>query len=843
MLDAIRYEVRYALRAIRARPGFAAMVAATFVIGIGANATMFGIIDHLLLRAPPQIRDPDRLVQLHSRRIGNTDVQSTQNYAVYKDYRDNVPDFASVAVATSATVGRKTYFPLGRGPSATRVSGSLVSASYFPMLGVRPALGRFFGPDEDNETNPRQVAVIGWGFWQRHFAGRTTAIGSVLDVGTDRFTVVGVAPQGFNGTTLTDVDLWLPITAASGLRFDKTPGWANNRNAQWLNIFARLKPGVREEQALAQATAAFRAGEAIRIAASKRPAPESPDSQTVVFGSIVPGKSKATFGIGVSSPEVRVAKLLSGVALLVLIIACANIANLLLARALNRRREIAVRLALGVSQRRLVGQLLIEGMMLALLGAAGALVVTQFGSQVLRRWLLGDAAWNANAVDLRVLVFTACAAIVTGVVTSLAPALQASRRELTNALKSGAREGTVYRSRLRDALVVAQAALAIVLMTGAGLFVRSLRNAGDLPLGVDLQHVLVAQIAHASAGLNNEQALRLHLDFVERTRTLPGVSAAAVSIALPFSLSWGADVSVPGRTLPRVRQEPVQYAVTSQYFKVLRIPLLAGRPFTDADGLATERVVIVNENMARLYWPTQSPIGQCLRVGAGADTMPCSAIVGVVGNTRRQDIVEGLVPQLYRPLVQLVPSETNRTVSFFGYTLIVRTVGDPAVMIEPVRRAIQSASPIVPYANVQPMESLLDPKLQAWRLGARAFSVFGGLALVLAVVGLYSVVTFTVLQRLHEFGVRVALGAQRSDIARLTIARGVMPVIIGIVIGSALALAGGRLVASLLFRVSPRDPVVLGAVSAVLLSAAALAALIPAWRATRVNPIAALRAE
>ena len=842
MLDAFLLDLRYAIRGITTRPAFAAMVATTFAVGIGANATMFGIVDRLLLRAPEHIVDPQRVVQIHSKWLSSTGVQSTQNYAVYRDLRDNVSDFESIAVATPSYLGRKTYYPLGRGPTATRVAGSLVSASFFPMLGVRPALGRFFGADEDSETNPQQVAVLGWAFWRRHFGGNAAAIGAPLEIGTSRYIVVGVAPNRFTGTDLTDIDVWLPITAATELRFDKSANWTSNRNAQWLNVYARLRPGANVEHARAQATAAFRAGEAIRIAGMTTRSPrQSPDSETVVFGSVIPGRSIASFTIGAQSPEVRVAKLLTGVAVLVLLIACANIANLLLARALSRRREIAVRLALGVGRHRLIGQLILEGVVLALVGAVGALIVAAVGSRVFRRWLLDDAAWSGSSVDARVLLFTAAAAIVTGILTSLIPALQASQPSLTAALKLGTRDGAVHRSRTRDILLGSQAALAIVLLAGAGLFIRSLQRVADQPLGIDIGHVLVSQVSHASVGLTNAQALRLHLDFAERARSVPGISSAAVSIGLPFDLSWGTRVSVPGRTVPTLRQSPMQYAITPDYFTVLGIPLVAGRAFRDSDGPTSERVAIVNETMARLFWPNQSPLGTCARIGA--DTMPCATIVGIVGNTRRQDIVEGLVPQIYRPLLQIPGIATSSTVSSFGYTFIARTPGDPSRLVEPLRRAIQSTSAIVPYANVRPMEDLLGRHTRSWRLGAQAFSVFGVVALVLAVVGLYSVVTFTVAQRLHEFGVRIALGAQAHDITRLTISRGVAPIALGVAVGVVLALAAGKLVASLLFQVSPHDPAVLSIVSVILLLSAGLASLVPALRATRADPMVALRAE
>jgi predicted permease len=565
------------------------------------------------------------------------------------------------------------------------------------------------------------------------------------------------------------------------------------------------------------------------------------DSQVVDLGSIIPGKSLSSFGVSATSSEVRISKLLAAVALVVLLLTSANVANLLLVRALGRRREIAVRLALGVGRRRLVTQLVTEGVLLALVGAAGALVLTEIGTSAVRVWLLGDIAWSDNPVDLRVLVFTGIVAIVTGIATSLVPALQTSRPQLAPALKAGARDGSVQRSRTRDALLVAQAALAIMLLAGAGLFVRSLRNVGAIDVGLDASHMLVAQISQGSVGLSNAESRQLFNEFMTRANNLPGVTTSAVSVGLPFSLSWGARVIVPGREAPKLQTGPLQYAVTPGYFDVLGIKLVAGRLFTDADRLGGAPVTLINETLAHLYFPASNPVGTCVKIGA--DSLPCTTIVGVVTNTHRQDIIESPVPQLYRPLDQLPASATDGTVSFFGYTMVVRTRGDAALLVEPLRRAMQSVGSRVPYANITPMSDILGRQTRSWSLGARVFSAFGALALVLAAVGLFSVVAFTIGQRMHELGVRSALGAQAIDLMRLTMVRGLTPAAIGIVVGVVLSLASGRFVSALLYQTSPHDPAVLAAASGALFTAAVVASLIPAMRTMNVDPTIALRAE
>ena len=841
MLDTIRNDLAFALRSMRRRIGFTAAVAGTLALGIGANSTMFGILDRLLLRAPPQIVDPDRVVLVHNRSRGDREYQTSQSYGLYKALEAQVSDFAEVAVATPTNITRRIYYPLGRGESASQIAGSLVSAGYFSTLGVRPAIGRFFQADEERENAAQKLAVIGYGYWQRQYAGQRSAIGQTLDIGTDKFTIIGVAPEGFTGTELGEVDVWLPVTAADGLRFDKNTNWATTASSQWLYIVARLKPGATAQRAASQATAVFKSW---NLAATTKPTPRYlayMDSQVVELGSIVPGKSLSSFGVSATSSEVRISKLLAAVAIVVLLITCANVANLLLVRSLSRRREIAVRLALGVGRGRLVMQLLTEGLLMAMLGAVGALVVAEVGTRVIRGWLLSDGAWTGSAIDVRVLLFTGILGLLTGIATSLVPALQASRPELTNALKAGAREGSVQRSRTRSALLVVQAALAIMLLVGSGLFIRSLRNVGALNLGLDVNHLLVAQISQGATGLSNAESRRLFDEFARRARTIPGVTSSGVSLGLPFALTWGVDVTIPGRELPKFKDGPKQYAVTPGYFDALGIRLVAGREFTDADRMGTAPVTMINETMARLYFPGMNPVGACLKIGDDAE--PCTTIVGVVTNTRRQDLVEGPVSQLYRALDQVPSSQTDRTVGFFGYTLVVGTRGNASNLVEPLRRTMQGVGSQVPYARVQTMQAMVGRQSRGWLLGARVFTAFGALALVLAAVGLFSVVAFTIGQRMHEFGVRSALGAQASDLLQLTLVRGLRPAALGIVFGVLLSLASGRFVSALIFQVSPSDPAVLALASGVLFVAAVMASLIPAMRAARVDPTIALRAD
>jgi predicted permease len=842
--DLLHQDVRYAMRGLLARPAFAASVIATIALGMGASATMFGIIDRLLFHGPDLIHDPDSVVLIETRQAGSPYAGLSFSYAAYTDYRDHPGSFAAVAASWT-----RSSVPLGRGRDATRVSGSLVSAGFFSLLGVRPRLGRFFTADEDNEHDPHNVAVISEGFWRRRFGGSAGVLTQTLEIGPDHYRIVGVAPAGFTGIELKNVDVWLPIVAAAGLRFDSSPTWTTNRNNTWLAIVARLAPGTNARLAAEQATAVDRAALRQRIAAEPKVAKYiKPDSESVALVPIVPGRVPAGLGSTIPSDDVKVSKLLGIVSLIVLVIACANVANLLLLRGLNRRREVAVMLALGVSAPRLIRQLVVEALILAAAGGAAALLIAQWTSAGLRTLLLGEDAWTTSAIDGRLLAFTGVMTILTALATSLVPALATTRTDVAIALKAGVREGGARHSPMRTALLVVQASLAIALLAGAGLFVRSIKNVDAVPFGVDVNHVIVADINHKAAGLTNHDAHRLFEQFASNVARVRGVKAAAVTIGLPFGLNWGTDLFVPGHAPPPPNgQSPGQYAVTPGYFAALGIRLLAGREFSPGDREGTAPVIIISDKTASLYFPHENPVGKCAKVGQGAstpaaDTIPCSIVIGVVANTIRQGI-EDVVPQVYRPLAQLPETYTDRTISFFGYELVARTFTDASRYVEPVRRAMQSAGTSVPYANVRPMRDLLGARIRVWELGSRVFSALGLLALVLAAVGLYSVLSFSIAQRRHEIGVRVALGAQSVDIVLLAVVQGLAPIVAGIAFGLALTLVSGKFVESLLFKVSPRDPSVLAGACAVLFGTALLASLVPAFRAVRIDPAAVLRAD
>jgi len=822
-LETLGQDIRYVLRAIRHSPGFSAMVVATLGIAIGANAAMFGIIDRLMLRGPAHVVDPDRVVRLYAtERNGNEEsTESIVGYVTYAHLRANARDVEDLAVyaSTDATVGV--------GAEAQRVHLGRVSWNFFPLLGVRPLVGRFFGADEDHPPLGENVVVIDEGYWRRSFGGDTRVVGRTMVIDRMTYTIVGVAPQGFTGAELERRDGWVPISLPY---WGPGPDWPTTWNASWLQVVARLRPGVTFEQANVDATAAHRR-------AYDGPADHS--MRTASF-SVAPLRFNR---VGKAQTVTRVSRWLVAVATIMLLIACANVTNLFLARAARRRREVAVRLALGIGRARLIRLLMTESVVLGLLGGGAGLVVAVAGGRFVRGVLLPNVAWTDATVDLRVLLVTALAACLTGVVVGLVPALHGTRLDLSAALKSGAREGGAQRNRMRSMLTVTQAALSVMLLIGAGLFLSSLRRVYGLRLGIEPAKVLTVSfdwpsLATLSADAKDLERQRRNVVYEEalgRVRALRGVEHAAVVVGTPFQSSMSISLRVPGRdTLPQLPGGgPYVRAISDDYFATAGTRLLRGRAFTRGDITGAERVAIVNETMAQALWPNGDPIGACLLM----DTMPCARVVGVVEDARRFALREPPAMQYYIPLGE------ERVLGFGGRKMFVRPRGDVASLRESLRAELVRLDPGIGFVTIELLQDSLDPQIRPWRLGATMFGVFGGLALLVAAIGLYSVIAYLVTQRTHELGVRIALGAQGRDIVRLVVRHGVGLSVVGIAIGGLLALNTGRWIEPLLFDTSPRSPAVYLLVTAVLLVVAVAASVVPASRAARVDPLEALKSE
>jgi predicted permease len=809
-------DFRYALRTLARSPGLSLAAVLTLGLGIGANTAMFGVVDRLFFRPPAHVVDPDRVVRLYVTTTmppWGTNTSSIGTYPRYEDLRDRARSFEAVAA-----YGRGS-FSFGLGPQAERVTGRLVTASFFSVLGVRPELGRFFSADEDSVGRAAHVAVLSREFWTRRFGADQAVLGKTLQLGRSVYTVIGVAPQGFAGIDLEVPDLWVPLTAAAPEVMGPA---ALGPRYFWLSgVVARLRPRVNPGQAGAEATAIYRS----------RFVQSGDSTGTVSLGSV-----HEALGPN-ASKDAKLSVWLGVMCAIVLLIACANVANLLLARAVQRKREIAVRLALGASRGRLARQLLADSAVLTVLGGGTALLITLWLGPVLSSSLLSDSA-TTPGLDTRVLLFATVAVLVTAVLAGFAPAYHASAPDLSSALKSGEREGTFQRSRVRTGLLVGQVALTLVLLAGAGLFVSSLRHVQGLRLGFDADRLIVASVDLQRLGYERPAANALYEDMRERVKRLPGVSGASLAVGHPFGWAFAMTLFVPGLdSLPRSPSGgPYFVAVTPDYFQTMGAAVRRGRALVPTDIAGAQRVAVVNETMARLYWPGQDPLGKCLKIKN--PRAPCTTVVGVVEDARLNQVTDEGAVQYFIPLAQ-ADSVTNSPVT----ALLVRTAGPADALVGAVRRTIQETAADLPYPSIDPMPRLFAWQLRPWRLGSVLLSLFGALGLVLAGVGLYGVLSYVVSQRTQEMGVRIALGAGRRDILELVMGQALRVTGWGLLLGAAGALAVGRAIGSLLYGVKPHDPLVLSLVMVILGAVAAVASYLPARRATKVDPMVALRYE
>ena len=821
-------DVRYTVRALRLQPLFTIGVIMTLALGIGANTTMFGIVDQLLLQPPPHVADPGSVRRLYSAstsEAGAEQVDAVFSYAAFTTFRNASRSFAGLAAWSPAW--RR---PLGRGTEAREVFEASASASLFPALGVRPALGRFYSEQEDMPPNGSPVAVLGHELWRSDFGGDSAIMGRVVTIGGADYRVVGVAPPGFTGIGMQRVDVWTPMTTSSAAsigRVSRGVPWWESRSVEWLEIVGRLRPGVTPAAAEAELAVIYR-----QFLAGGT-SPRSPERLARERPRIELGPVQAERGPAASANTPLTVWLL-GVSVVVLIIACANVTNLLLARAARRRREIAVRLALGVGRGRLIRQLLLESLVLAAGGGLAGLFVAQWGGRFVRTVLMPGIPWGDTLTNPRVLTFTLVIVALTGVLAGLIPAVQASRPDLTVALKAGARDGGGRRGRTLTLLLVTQAALSVILLVGAGLFVRSLGNATSVPLGFEPARVLRLEASLRDAGYTREETPLLYQQLMTRMRSVPGVAAAALVTPVPFYSIISGPVRVPGRdSTPRMPGgQPLHVAVSPDYFATVGTRLLRGRAFTDADRAGSERVLIVSQTTARTLWPNEDALGRCVRLST-SDTMPCNTVVGVVEDVRWDKLQELPRLQVYTAIAQVPQSPS----------LLVRPARGDAASVEAIRRAVYEVAPRLTFANLVPLSSYVDRELRPWRLGASMFSAFGMLAMVIAAVGLYSMLAYTVTLRTHELGVRMALGAGANDVLRLVVGDGMRVTLAGVVIGLVGAVLLSPKLESLLYGVGGRDPMVLGGVAVTLVLVALVASLLPAMRAARADPSAALRTD
>ena len=823
-LDSVMQDTRYALRGLRREPAFTGFAIATLALGIGANAAMFGVVDRLLLRGPDHVVDPERLVRftMTVTRRSREETHAAMGYVVY----DNLRKSGSAVFSGYAAYTSDGTFTLGRGREARQITGGAASADFFPLLGVRAARGRFFLPDEDNTSNPARVVVLGEELWRSRFGADPEILGTTLHINDEPLTVVGIAPSGFTGVELSRVDAWIPMSLGSRT---VTTNWPRAWNAQWLYVVGRMKPGVSRDAAAAEAT---------RI---HRTAYDGPPTRPISRATV--GATPIRFTIeGIESTEVSVSKWLVGVTLVVLLIACSNVANLLLARAIRRQGEVGVRMALGAGRKRLARLFLTESLVIATLGGLAALAVAATISVLVRKALLTNVEWTSSPVSLRVLVVALTVSLVVGVLTGLAPAAHATRVSLQSAMQRGRAQGRRWRAGSWPTVV--QATLTACLLIGAGLFVRSLHRARTLPLGFESDRILVTEPQWAGLGPNaspaehnatkarrNEATRRA----LERLQQQSAVERAAIAVGSPFGNGFGVDLFVPGfDSIPQLPGGgPFISAVTADYFDAVGTRLLRGRTFTATEGAGTARVTIINETMARTLWPNEDALTKCMRIEA--DTMPCASVVGVVEDAHRWSLKEQPAMQYYIPFGQ----ESH----FGGSVFMIRPRGEPHSFAAAAVRTVEETDALISRATAAPLREKIDPLLRPWKLGATIFSLGGVLALVVAALGLYSVMSYSVAQRTHEMGVRIALGARAGSIVGMILRQGILTAAIGIAAGIVIALLAGDRLGGLLFETSPRDVAIIAGATAVLLATAVAASVWPALRAGRVDPIRALKTD
>ena len=817
--------VRYALRGLRANPGFTIAVVLTLGLGIGANAAMFGIIDHLMFRAPAYLHDPGRVNRVYEHlSIRGTEILDN-GFLMYPEFLDLVR--WAKGLDRFAAFDQRTL-AVGSGEDARDTEVAYVSASYFGLFDAPPALGRYFTPSEDVVPAGAPVAVLSYGFWRRHFGGSAEALGKTLPIDGTPFTIIGVAPDGFTGfADGAPPSLFIPFTTFSGvvLGFRDYYNY-NSHSGTTFQTVVRRRTGVSIDAATAELTSAYRRSVAAEAAIDNSIPLDS-------YGRVVAGPLQLQRG-PMASRDARIATWISGVSLIVLLIACANVANLLLARALRRRREIALRLVLGAGRARLLAQLLTESLILSVFGGVAGLLIAQGGMRVLVSIFLQADGSITVATDWRTLGFCAVVALASGLFTGLAPVFYSGREDLALSLKSGQREGTRQRSTLRSGLLVLQGTLAVVLLVGAGLFARSLHNVRAMRLGYDVDPVMLVHDRGRGAPASEVERANLGRRLEARALGIPGVESASRAMAVPLSYAVGSgELFVSGiDSVKRLGHFTLQ-AGSPSFFHTMGTRILRGRGITAEDTKNSPKVMVVSESMARLLWPGRDALGNCVRLRA--DTMPCTTVVGIAENVKSEGLTANANLQYYVPIEQ-----TQR-----GHDLIVfiRVHGNARDFAETVRRALQTEMPSSAYLVAQTMSEIVGSEERSWQSGATMFVALSALALILAAIGLYSVIAFDVTQRTHELGVRIALGAQVADVLRLVVGAGVRFATIGVILGLGFALAAARFVSPLLYDVSARDPWILGGVGFVLLGVAVAASAIPALRATRVDPTVALRAD
>jgi putative ABC transport system permease protein len=823
-LDVWRQDVTYAWRSILRNPSVTATIILTLALGLGVNAATFSVLDRLYLRPPDGVANTDDVQRVwfeHSplrSATGQPFISEGTTHPVFRAVSSGGPRGAFAAYDTDFSLF------MGSGGNRSRVRAAFATASYFDVLGIRAAFGRTYTVHEDSLGSGTNVIVLADRFWKSSFGGDSSVIGRRIRVEGDEYEVIGVLPPGFAGLDLQAVDVWIPLASIPRAHWtvrgaaEGRAWWDGDRASHFHVIFrASQTPPALDQRATAT------------VREMQRHLQYGDTLMSVLTSGLV--------GAGPDKPgtELTIGGRLAIVSFIVLVIACANVINLLLARSMKRRREIAVRLALGISRGRLVRLLTAETVVLGLLAGGVATMIAWGAGTALRSLMLPEVVWYDSPLHWRVVVFAFGLSLLAGLVAGIIPAVQSSNPKLSPALKDGSRDSGSHRSRLRQALLITQAALSVVLLVGSALFMRSLDNVRSLRLGYDVDRLAFGYVSFEPGQRPPGPVVAGEMDVLARRfRSRPGVDEVARTEFTPMrgistaKFFWDNDSSTSLR-----RDFPTFSAVSPTFFRATGVRIIKGSTFSSEEG--GPKQLIVNDAMAKRLWPDEDAIGRCVRFGkADGD---CYTVAAIVENARQSFVIEAPKLMYYLPLGNLPDGRKS------GSTLIVRVApGSMTAVHDALSAELKRAFPAADV-HVSSMMDELEGEYRPWRLGATLFTSMGLLALLVAVVGIYGAISYGVSQRTHEFGVRIALGARIETVLQQVVAEGVRVIAVGVGAGIILSIAGGRLVASMLYGVTPGDPITIAAVAVTLLTVAALAAIVPAWRAARVDPITALRSD
>jgi macrolide transport system ATP-binding/permease protein len=806
-------DIQYGIRNLLKRPSYTAIALITLALGIGANTAIFSLISTVLLRPLP-VSHPEQLVEVYGTLNKGADY-TIQSYLNYKDYRDRNNVFSGLMAYRFVPVS------ISHGNRNERLWGYLVSGNYFDVVGVPAYLGRYFQPDEDKTQGANPVAVITYGCWQKRFGSDQSVVGRQLSINGKSFQIIGVAPKDFRGTEIAYApELFVPMMMAKEIE----PGseWLESRDSDNIFVVGRLQAGVTTAQAESQLTAIT-----LQLAQEHPKENEGRGVRLLTPGLFIPDIRNSVIGFST---------VLMGVVGLVLLLACVNLANLLLARATERRKELAIRLALGASRLRIVRQLVTESLLLSLVGGLGGLLLAAWINDMVSSIKLPtDVALVFDLrLDWRVLAFAVGVSFFTGIVFSLLPALQASNPQLVPALKDEVSMAGFRRSRLRNALVVMQVALSLVVLVCAGLVLRSLQAAQKTRPGFTPENAVALSFDLGLQGYSEEKGKAFQRQLLEKMQSVPGVRSLALTSVVPLTLDYSYNtIYIEGHPVTGQSDLPlaIPNRISPNYFRTMEIAL-RGRDFTDRDDRPESRVAIVNETFARRFFPGQEPMGR--RFNFSGPDKPYWEIVGVAADGKYNSLGEDPKAAFYRPLFQGYSSNA---------TLVARTTGDSKAALTSLRDELQRLDPMLTLFNVETLSEHMNVPLFPFRMAATVLGSFGVLALVLAAIGVYGVMSYVVAGRTREIGVRIALGAKRRDVLFLIVKQGMSLAVIGLGIGVLLAFGVTKLLAKILFGISAVDPLTFVAVGILLAAVAALSSYLPARRATKVDPLVALRYE